>query len=176
MTLWDKLMMAACGRPITLKIFEDNQAAMLICESGFSTKLCHISRTHGVNITSIKDEIDKPEISLLKIDTKLQAADVFTKGVEPQKWDAALSMLGIRKQPLPRKGADSPTEPAGLVTNALVSLSGQDGASEPEKASDDYTAIADTGAGATVGSMAAFVMQGAAASQIEKRLVPMAKP
>ena len=176
MTLWDKLMMAACGRPITLKIFEDNQAAMLICESGFSTKLCHISRTHGVNITSIKDEIDKPEISLLKIDTKLQAADVFTKGVEPQKWDAALSMLGIRKQPLPRKGADSPTEPAGLVTNVLVSLTGQDGAPEPEMASDDYTAIADTGAGATVGSMAAFVKQGAAASQIEKRLVPMAKP
>ena len=136
---------------------------MLICESGFSTKLCHISRTHGVNITSIKDEIDKPEISLLKIDTKLQAADVFTKGVEPQKWDAALNMLGIRKQPLPRKGASLPIEPAGLIeppgpdTSALVNLSEQIGASEPASASDDYTAIADTGAGATVGSVAAFV-------------------
>ena len=85
-------------------------------------------------------------------------------------------MLGIRKQPLPRKGAGSPIEPAGLVTNALVSLSGQVGASEPANASDDYTAIADTGAGATVGSVAAFVKQGADASQIKKRLVPMAKP
>ena len=112
----------------------------------------------------------------MKIDTKLQAADVFTKGVEPEKWDAALSMLGIRKQALPRKGADSPIEPAGLITNALVSLPRQVGASEPEKASEDYTAIADTGAGATVGSIAALVKQGAAASQIEKRLVPMAKP
>ena len=80
MTLWDRLVKPASGRPIRLKIFENNQAAITICEEGFSTKLCHISRTHGVNMTSIKDEIDKPECELLKTCTKEQAADIFKKG------------------------------------------------------------------------------------------------
>ena len=93
MTLWDKLVKPASGRPIRLKIFEDNQAAITICEEGFSIKLCHISCTHRVNMTSIKDEIDKPGCELLIIGTKEQAADIFTKAVEPQTWEPALDML-----------------------------------------------------------------------------------
>jgi hypothetical protein len=122
MSLWNRLVGPASGRPIQLKIFEDNQAAITIAESGFSTKLCHISRTHGVNIASIKDEIDKPECELLKIDTKQQAADIFTKAVEPQKWEPALDMLGIRRSPLPRKGhgAAASGPPAGQPSGANV--------------------------------------------------------
>ena len=90
-----------------------------------------------------------------------------------------------------KERASPPIEPAGLIeapgpdTSALVNLSSnseeaspakQVGAYEPASTSDDYTAIADTGAGATVGSVAAFVKQGADASQIKKRLIPMAKP
>ena len=64
MTLWDRLIKPASGRPTRLKIFEDNQAAISIAEKGFSTKLCHISRTHGMNLTSIKDEIEKPKCEI----------------------------------------------------------------------------------------------------------------
>ena len=126
MTLWDRLVKPASGRPIQLKIFEDNQAAITICKEGFSTKLCHISRTHGVNMTSIKDEIDKPECELLEIGTKEQAADIFTKGVEPQKWEPALDMLGICRSPLPRKGetqtasAQADDQPSGGRAHARL--------------------------------------------------------
>ena len=48
MTLLDNLVKAASGRPIKLKIFEDNQAAMQICEAGFSTKpLPHLPHPQG---------------------------------------------------------------------------------------------------------------------------------
>ena len=86
LSIWDRLVKPASGRPMTLRIHEDNQAAKDIAEAGFSNKLCRISRTHGIHLTSIKDEIDKPEIDLRKIGTLEQAADVFTKAVEPQKW------------------------------------------------------------------------------------------
>ena len=78
LSLWDRLV----GRKMKLKIFEDNYAAITVVGDGLSSKMCHVSRNHGVNLTSIKDEVDKPECELLKIDTKLQAADIFTKGVE----------------------------------------------------------------------------------------------
>ena len=109
LSLWDRLVAPASGRRMRLRIHEDNQAAKDIVEAGFSAKLCHISRTHGVNLTSVKDEIDKPEYELRKIHTSKQAADVFTKAVEPQKWGAALDMLGIEREPLPRKGAPKTT-------------------------------------------------------------------
>ena len=56
-----------------------------------------------MNLTFIKDEIERPECELLKIYTTEQAADIFTKGVEPQKWQPA---LGISRDPLPRKGEE----------------------------------------------------------------------
>ena len=80
MILLDMLVKPASGRPIRLRIFKENQAAITICKEGVSTKLCHISRTHGVNMTSIKDEIDKPECELLKIGTNEQAADISRNG------------------------------------------------------------------------------------------------
>ena len=93
MSLWDKLS----ARDVELYIREDNQAAIEICNNGFSPKLTHIARTHKVNLSSIKDEVVKPEVHLEYIDTSEQAADIFTKALEPHKWDAALEMLGIVK-------------------------------------------------------------------------------
>ena len=93
MSLWDRLL----GRDVDLYIREDNQAAIEICNSGFSPKLTHITRTHKVNLSSIKDEVKKPEVHLGYIDTSEQAADIFTKALEPHKWEAALNMLGIAK-------------------------------------------------------------------------------
>jgi hypothetical protein len=98
MSLWDKLL----GRPVHLYIHEDNQATIEICKKGFSNKLRHITRTHGVNLGSIKDEIVKPVVHLDYIDTTLQAADIFTKALEPHKWQRALDMLNIVPGPLPK--------------------------------------------------------------------------
>jgi hypothetical protein len=191
MSLWNRLVGPASGRPIQLKIFEDNQAAITIADSGFSTKLCHISRTHGVNIASIKDEIDKPEFELLKIDTKLQAADIFTKAVEPQKWEPALDMLGIRRSPLPRKGqlttaagltacqpSGDSAEPDTTVLTATAELRPPDGEHDKwdDAVADEYLAIGDTGAGTAVGSLKAFEQQGANTEKLEPHVRPLDRP
>jgi len=102
--LWDKLM----GREMELYICEDNKAAITICENGFSAKLRHISRTHKVNLQSIKDEVTKENTHLQYTDTLKQAADIFTKGLEPHKWDAALRMLGVLSK-VPEPGCVAPT-------------------------------------------------------------------
>ena len=89
--MWDMIL----GRSVDLVIHEDTKAAILIAESGFSSKLRHISRTHKVNISSIRDEVTKDGVSLQHIPTNMQAADIFTKALEVQKWAAALNMLSI---------------------------------------------------------------------------------
>ena len=82
---------------MTLKIHEDNQATILVAKKGFSPKLRHISRTHKVNVASIAEML-QPEtgVEIEYVITTKQAADIFTKQLAPQKWDAALRLLGIR--------------------------------------------------------------------------------
>jgi len=90
-SLWDLL----ANRPMKLKIREDNQACILICEAGFSTKLRHITRTHKVNISSIKDELRKDYTEISYTESSDQCADIFTKAVEPQKWGNAVSLIKV---------------------------------------------------------------------------------
>ena len=90
--LWDKLL----GRAVNLVIQEDNQATILVVRKGFSPKLRHISRTHKINLSSLKECIDDPSVEIKYIDTNEQAADIFTKALPPQKWFKALCLLGIR--------------------------------------------------------------------------------
>ena len=78
-----------------LVIQEDNQATIKVAEAGFSAKMRHIQRTHKVNLSSLKEQLEQPEVDLRYIKTDLQAADVFTKALEPQKWQNAMDMLNL---------------------------------------------------------------------------------
>ena len=44
---------------------------------------------------SVKDEIMRESTHLEYTITDKQAADIFTKALEPMKWPAALEMLGV---------------------------------------------------------------------------------
>ena len=87
------------GREMTLKILEDNEATIKIVKQGYSSKLRSLSRTHRVNLGSIHEVIQQPDIFLEYIQTLLQAADIFTKALEPQKWEPALALLGMLNLP-----------------------------------------------------------------------------
>ena len=91
LTLFDMLL----GRQVELIILEDNQATIKILKRGYSPKLRHILRTHKVNLGSVKEELDKQEIVLEYCPTEYQCADIFTKGLPPNKWDNALQLLGM---------------------------------------------------------------------------------
>ena len=78
-----------------LRLLEDNQATIKVVENGFSAKLRHMSRVHGVDVSSIKEIIDKEGVSLEYCRTDDMAADLFTKALAPQKWANALELIGM---------------------------------------------------------------------------------
>ena len=81
-----------------LEVLEDNQATIQIVKAGFSQKLRHIQRTHKVNLSSLAEQFECDDVSISYVDTAEQAADIFTKALEPQKWGNALDLLGIRSK------------------------------------------------------------------------------
>ena len=52
-----------------------------LSQKGYSKRLRHISQTHKVNLGSLKKVCDNAE--LVHIETKKQAADIFTKALAP---------------------------------------------------------------------------------------------
>ena len=79
-----------------LVIFEDNQATLQITVKGDSKKLRHLSRTHRVAMSWIKEVVDRPEVEIAYIKTDKQAADIFTKAfVNPIKFEIARGLKGV---------------------------------------------------------------------------------
>ena len=95
LSLWEQIL----GRPMKLRIMEDNQATIKVLEKGFSPKLRHTTRTHRVDIGSVHEALQEPNITLEYVDTHSQAADIFTKSLAPCKWEAAIQMLGVTHSP-----------------------------------------------------------------------------
>jgi hypothetical protein len=88
------------GYKVPLVIKEDNEAAIKVVRKGFSPKLRSLSRTHRVNIGAIHEIITHDDVRLEHETTKKQAADIFTKGLEPQQWGPALELIGMKQLPL----------------------------------------------------------------------------
>ena len=77
-------------------ILEDNQATIKIIRKGFSQKLRSTARVFKVNVGAISDTIEQDEsIDIMYCHTDFQAADIFTKALQPHKWINALALLGI---------------------------------------------------------------------------------
>jgi hypothetical protein len=105
LNVWDLVLQ----RPCQLEIMEDNQETITFVRKGFSKKLRHISRTHRVNLSSLKESCCNGHTSLQYVETKKQAADIFTKALSPQLWGPALDMLSIVH--------DTPVPEGGVVLN-----------------------------------------------------------
>jgi hypothetical protein len=78
LSMWETIL----RRTVELEVCEDNEATIKIISKGFSPKLRHISRTHKVNLASLKEQFDEPNIVLRYINTTEQAADIFAKALE----------------------------------------------------------------------------------------------
>ena len=95
LTLWQKL----AGKQFTLVIKEDNEATIKIVQKGYSSKLRSLARTHRVNLGAIHDIVTSDDVRLEHVATAEQAADVFTKALDPQKWGNAMQLLGMKHLP-----------------------------------------------------------------------------
>ena len=85
------------GFPMPLEVLEDNQATIIIAKAGWSPKMRHVVRSHKVDLGSLGEEFEEGSgVTLQYVDTTEQSADIFTKDLEPAKWNRALSLLGVR--------------------------------------------------------------------------------
>ena len=102
LSLWEKLL----DRTVELHCLQDNEATVKVLENGWSAKLRHVLRTHKVNLGSLSEQFEEDNIHLDPVGTKEQAADVFTKNLQPSVWQAALKMLHMSpKKSLPPRVA-----------------------------------------------------------------------
>ena len=105
LSLWEVLL----GRKPELIVMEDNQATIKVVLKGYSPKLRSLARTHRVNLSSIKEVFDCDDAKIEYVKTDKQAADVFTKALEPAKWQNAMDLLGL----IDPSGPSANTRPGG---------------------------------------------------------------
>ena len=80
-----------------LYVFEDNEAVIKMIIKGRSPTMRHVSRTHRVALDWLFDRINlDPKIQIKYIDTKLQLADILTKGnFTRDEWNHLLCLFNI---------------------------------------------------------------------------------
>jgi hypothetical protein len=91
MTLWDVLK----GKPVNLRFMEDNTATIRIIEQGRSQALRYLARTHRVHIAWLKEVFQGRNMTIEYVDTKEQAADMFTKSTHTKDaWSRLMKLIG----------------------------------------------------------------------------------
>ena len=95
LTLWELIL----GRTVHLEVLEDNEATIKVVRKGYSPKLRSIARTQRVDLGSIKEILVADTATLKYVNTKEQAADVFTKALAPAGWPNAMRLMGLLSPP-----------------------------------------------------------------------------
>ena len=65
-------------KSVSLKLYEDNDAAILIMKSGVTKEVRHIMRTHRISIRGLFDTYKQGIYTPVYCPTAMQCADVFT--------------------------------------------------------------------------------------------------
>jgi hypothetical protein len=80
-----------------LVLLEDNDAVIKMCIKGRAPNMRHVQRTHRINVDSIFERIlTDPAISIKWVGTKVQCADIFTKGnFSEQTWRYLCRLIQI---------------------------------------------------------------------------------
>ena len=83
-------------REVKIKLYEDNQAALRIIETGYSPKLRHIGKSQRVDIAFVSDCCEQRGVLPEYIATDKQKGDFLTKNLARDKFCKALDLVGIR--------------------------------------------------------------------------------
>jgi len=85
------------GKRLSIKMQIDNTQAISAIEKGYSKKLRHLARTQRVCIGLLNDLLRDPEVqfSVHHCATAEKKGDLFTKSLITQKFDQALSLIGM---------------------------------------------------------------------------------
>ena len=115
-----------------LKVLEDNDAVIHMCIKSRAPKLRHLARTLRIDLDWLFERFyHDPSISVTYINTKEQAADIFTKAnFTAAQWGCLLDLIQTRKSvvdELPKKAyhtnrARLPTPKLPLHLNQRTTL------------------------------------------------------
>ena len=90
--LW-QLVLGRCPKAI---FYEDNQACIQVCNSGSNPTVRHLGRTHRVAVHSLHERFSAGDITMVKVDTKEQRADIFTKPfTNAATWEALMDLIQV---------------------------------------------------------------------------------
>jgi hypothetical protein len=97
------LMQQILGRPIPIKVMEDNEACIVALKKGYSPTMRHIARTQRISVGFVYDCFTLPNledggISIHKVATAEHKGDMFTKFLGAADFEKACKMIRMTKR------------------------------------------------------------------------------
>jgi hypothetical protein len=83
------------NKQIFASVYDDSKACIQVAKRGYSQALRHCAKTHRINIAQLGEFFSDGIRPLTYVDTRLQVADVFTKGLAAPQMLAASQQLGV---------------------------------------------------------------------------------
>jgi hypothetical protein len=93
---------AALGHPIPAILKEDNSAALIACNKGYSLAMRGLRRMQRVSIGYIHDVINTPAsastggVVMEKAPTATHKGDMFTKPLDANKFNLSLGLIQVK--------------------------------------------------------------------------------
>ena len=92
MIIWSVIL----ERDVKLHVFDENAAMIQVMTTGKNPTMRGLGTTHGVSINRLYELFQEEWNTLTKVDTKLMAGDIFTKGFEAKdKWMEACKLINV---------------------------------------------------------------------------------
>ena len=112
MTLWERLL----DRKITLRVMEDNEAAIRVIVTGHNPNMRHMSRTQRIDVSALNERYHAEDFRFVTCPSQFEAGDILTKAcTDSRVWSRNLMSIGhFRKGTLISSG----------MINAVPALSG----------------------------------------------------
>ena len=77
-------------------MYDDNAAMIQVMTTGKNPTMRGLGTTHGVSINRLYELFQEEWNTLTKVDTKIMAGDIFTKGFEAKdKWMDACKLINV---------------------------------------------------------------------------------
>ena len=83
------------GHAIDIVLHQDNETPLKVLAAGYSAKLRHANRVHGVNIASMPEQSQGPHVSAEYCRSELQIANGLTKIIPPAEWPHTMTQFGM---------------------------------------------------------------------------------
>ena len=81
---------------VSCTLHEDNETMIRVMQTGRNPTMRHLNRTHGVDISGMKEQIERRLIDVKYTQTDRQCADIHTKAFDNKdKWNWAMNQINV---------------------------------------------------------------------------------